>query len=711
MSQKSWLAFLASRRDSIVVPATNCLGYKFNRREDNGVDPNRDFSYTRKDNKCFLSPTSKVIYQIMKQNIIQLVVTYHGGMVAIGYEWGSQNHRRPNDKSPDQMPYASIGKLFSTYSGRFKREIPYPVGPINSVIYPVDGGMEDWLYAEGWDQSFLRKDCVGMGEIKVPQAGSDASLRGTDIRISRLVGSLYSDIDRMDDASGSLPNHSPSPRKRLLSHPRTTLASNEALPTRYLRTVAEEGDGRKLLETIPNGNRALVFLVETSDLKRPTQDSLGGSLRILSTNSPQNGHIPRNVRINLLALDLLQPYVCFQDYSLTTRPVSSSSTSSNHAPVLPNQQNSIALTIKWYVGGAFDVDESFLTLHKFHSFQPKVTSTEDFTNYLNYIGNDGLLDTLVSNFKKKTADSNAGPVREHELHHKEMVYMLSSSLHKGPTRWKKYEEYTKAHPSEAHPTEQNNSSEPDKDESDPLAMNTIFQEKILLDPFLFSAKEKASHHKKHTFWIIAWAKVDSAFSEGKQGFPQHLPPQSHYANLRTNSHWLCEKVPGSRKEIAPRECHGRRYWPSDFLELSYFPQNNSLSIRSVKECAFWQLSQSNQNIQQFSDILFPSTTTTTALGSAPVSRDDNRTVANASTSETVVEDQSPTPYPIFFRSPSEDVQAPPLLSTERLYILLCLLLALGIVVYSRLSSNWRRNQIYATLANNPYLRLPTGFQK
>ena len=59
-------------------------------REDaNNVDPNRDFSYSRKDSNCFKSSTAKLFHRIMKSNLIQIVVTFHGGMVAIGYEWGT----------------------------------------------------------------------------------------------------------------------------------------------------------------------------------------------------------------------------------------------------------------------------------------------------------------------------------------------------------------------------------------------------------------------------------------------------------------------------------------------------------------------------------------------------------------------------------------------------------------------------------------------
>lgn len=30
------------------------------------------------------------------------------------------------------------------------------VGRMNSLVYPVEGGMEDWLYAAGWNKEFLK---------------------------------------------------------------------------------------------------------------------------------------------------------------------------------------------------------------------------------------------------------------------------------------------------------------------------------------------------------------------------------------------------------------------------------------------------------------------------------------------------------------------------------------------------------------------------
>ena len=99
------LAFLATTRHTFIVPATNCLGYLQRKRNDAGVDPNRDFSYDRRDNKCFLSTTAKIVRELMLHNVMQVVVTFHGGMIALGYEWGSRAHvRDASNKEKDVSP-------------------------------------------------------------------------------------------------------------------------------------------------------------------------------------------------------------------------------------------------------------------------------------------------------------------------------------------------------------------------------------------------------------------------------------------------------------------------------------------------------------------------------------------------------------------------------------------------------------------------------
>lgn len=104
----------------------NTLGYIQNRRDDNGVDPNRDFGYSRSDNNCLKSTTGQLFHHIMSENLIQTAVTFHGGMVAIGYEWGSKNHMKPNDKSPDDIANVDIANQMSAFAGSFTGEKNYP---------------------------------------------------------------------------------------------------------------------------------------------------------------------------------------------------------------------------------------------------------------------------------------------------------------------------------------------------------------------------------------------------------------------------------------------------------------------------------------------------------------------------------------------------------------------------------------------------------
>lgn len=125
-TQRLWLAHLATRRDTYIIPAANCLGYIMHKRYDRNVDPNRDFAYSRRDDHCFLSTTAQIFKAVMERSIVQVVVTFHGGMVAIGYEWGAKNHMRPRDMSPDEFPHRDIAQIMRIYGGAFGKEKAYP---------------------------------------------------------------------------------------------------------------------------------------------------------------------------------------------------------------------------------------------------------------------------------------------------------------------------------------------------------------------------------------------------------------------------------------------------------------------------------------------------------------------------------------------------------------------------------------------------------
>ncbi len=57
------------------------------------------------------SSTARLFDKLMKSTLVQIFITFHGGMVALGYEWGSTNHLSPKDRSPDNNCNSQIGKV------------------------------------------------------------------------------------------------------------------------------------------------------------------------------------------------------------------------------------------------------------------------------------------------------------------------------------------------------------------------------------------------------------------------------------------------------------------------------------------------------------------------------------------------------------------------------------------------------------------------
>lgn len=82
----------------------------------------------------------------------------------IGYPWGSFNRVSQvgngqsfmSNESPDYHAFQQVGQLLKRQSGGVIQMVneqisEYIFGDISSTIYPVNGGLEDWAYAAGWD--------------------------------------------------------------------------------------------------------------------------------------------------------------------------------------------------------------------------------------------------------------------------------------------------------------------------------------------------------------------------------------------------------------------------------------------------------------------------------------------------------------------------------------------------------------------------------
>ncbi len=155
-----WVRMLLDTRTVVMVPAANAIGYFQDKREELGVDPNRDFAYDTSQQSCMRTIAARSLNEIWRSYIFSFAVTFHGGDNLLAFPWGDTAHcpgfpgacKGPNGRdamlsgrqaswiSPDHTAMAQIAKFASDYAGpeapskeRFRH------GPLNdpTVIYPV----------------------------------------------------------------------------------------------------------------------------------------------------------------------------------------------------------------------------------------------------------------------------------------------------------------------------------------------------------------------------------------------------------------------------------------------------------------------------------------------------------------------------------------------------------------------------------------------
>jgi hypothetical protein len=106
--------------------------------------------------------------------------------------------------------------------------------------------------------------------------------------------------------------------------------------------------------------RAFNILVETSLDKIPIT-SLGTSRDILLQDTSGNGHVSRNVRVSLAAIDLVEPYVsivAINDKAVTGDFAPLKKSSCKLLPSISIPKDAKELTIHWTVGGAISIDST-----------------------------------------------------------------------------------------------------------------------------------------------------------------------------------------------------------------------------------------------------------------------------------------------------------------------------------------------------------------
>lgn len=436
--QLSWLGRLVSTRRIVITPTSNAKGYYNFEREErhvtsgggtNFLDPNRDFPFDQSENRCMRTIAARTMNELFLDHLFQMSMTFHGGTELIGFEWGAKV--MPDDEiSPDDNGQRILSESMAEYAGELSPGKLYKYGDMNSIIYGVRGGMEDWAYASSWNKEYTVK-CKPTTYDGYPQS-----------------------------------------------------------KTNY--------DNATL--------RAFNILVETSNSKYPWSNQYGSDNGLLKApynfdNNENNGYVAKTLRIALLAIDAVQPYVDieragskkFKTEFKPLVPLTDFWCKSKKKIVVNGAADNRKITIKWNVGGAFTVDETFLVYAEWSKFPPSF-------NCMNQLTEDEMEEVL---------NNDSGE-------------FYFTPMKTGATRW----------------TNPNSGSNP------------LFAARVDLTPF----------DADSNIAVFAVAKVDQNWKDQDLSsadiWPRGASAQSHMVRVRTDPNWQMEKTD------IDKVVQGRLHWIS-----------------------------------------------------------------------------------------------------------------------------------------------------
>jgi len=246
--------------------------------------------------------------------------------------------------------------------------------------------------------------------------------------------------------------------------------------------------------------RAVTMMVETSESKKPPTNNLGSDRDLFNPNSKESGHIARNLRLSLMMIDIVEPYVDItaingvklQDNIVPLRPTISRSCMTTKAFSLPKKDS---VQIQWYVGGAMSVASTSVMYAKWSDLP------NDF---------DG-----VSQPTKEVADALVGEV-DGDLN--EDLRVVPGG--RGKSRWYKA----------------------DLDKS------------YVAGPFFSAVIDLSDFKEGDVVAVFSVAQVDKSWETKPLDASHDLPPQSHIVNSRRNPNW--------HHENAGKVIEGRIHWLS-----------------------------------------------------------------------------------------------------------------------------------------------------
>jgi hypothetical protein len=281
-------------------------------------------------------------------------------------------------------------------------------------------------------------------------------------------------------------------------------------PDKVVSCEPKQFGGYPKQKTQYNNSTLRVFnmLVETSDKKEPRKEDLGNSLDVLSRDTKGNGHVSRNIRLALLAAELVEPYVAIVAVNklaladdivpLTTRdPKSCMDTKA--VMIAKNAQE---VYIEWTIGGAMTVDLTELWFAKWDDVAEEV---ECWTQ-----------PTKIAGFQR------------------------AETFFHGANNGTGHFSVQGPHPT---PEESRTGVAPSK--------GPLFRATIPIKGF----------KQKDKLMIMASARVDESWAQQPSNISPSMLPQSHIVNARTNPDWHYENI--------GKHIHGRLDWFSVPLTIEF----------------------------------------------------------------------------------------------------------------------------------------------
>lgn len=313
-----WLRHLLNTRLIIITPMTNPHGYYVNEREEQLIededkviltnslfkqthkDINRDFPYLVNSKYCMESIGARVVNELFLKHKFLLSLSLHGGTESLTYPYGTPNHIQNNPKI--QMNYIknemevvtgknkedamNLQKLYlkGDYDDVFSKGISlnppdykaitsmtksanehttsnksaqYKIGDMNTVVYPVRGGMEDWAYSASWE-----------GHPIINQPCKPKTYNGYPEEKTKYDGTNHDGV-----------------RNIML-----------LLEVSHKKFPEQKKLGRQNIDCLLNLKKNAFFNTITPH-------------KTTCLNKTIDGYIPRIIRLNLTLIDLLEPYI------------------------------------------------------------------------------------------------------------------------------------------------------------------------------------------------------------------------------------------------------------------------------------------------------------------------------------------------------------------------------------------------------------------